>query len=101
MNRMNTMSKLTRKALEEHNAPRVAEQKEKDAAINGGKSSGVAFDRYGHVDYKSKGLTKREHFAGLAMQGIISADTRKIYGSERVAIDAINYADALLKELEK
>ncbi len=48
-----------------------------------------------------KGLTKREHFACLAMQGIVSSDTRRIYGSERVAIDAVSYADALLKELEK
>lgn len=45
------------------------------------------------------GLTKREYFAGLAMQAIIS----KIHNQatfERVANDAIEYADELLKALE-
>jgi len=44
------------------------------------------------------GLTKREHFAGLAMQGLLAhygAD-----GASDCAILACKYADALLKELE-
>ncbi len=56
------------------------------------------------------GLTKREHFAGLAIQGMISS---KYYGEfaseftdskdrlEGVALAAVRMADALLKELEK
>ena len=49
------------------------------------------------------GLTKREHFAAMAMQGIISADHAN--GSEKlcaedVAVMAVDYADELLKELE-
>jgi hypothetical protein len=41
-------------------------------------------------------LTKREYFAGLAMQAL----TRSL-GPESTAIRALQYADALLKELEK
>lgn len=56
------------------------------------------------------GLTKREHFAGLAMQAMISS---KYYGEfaseftdskdrlEGVALAAVRMADALLKELDK
>lgn len=44
------------------------------------------------------GLTKREHFAGLAMQALLG---RPIGGPEGVAQDAVACADALLAELEK
>ena len=44
------------------------------------------------------GLTKREHFAGLAMQGIL-ADSQTDEGSESIARAAVRIADALLKEL--
>lgn len=48
---------------------------------------------------KSGGLTKREVFAGLAMQGMCAQ-----FGHgkpEAYAKLAVDYADALLKELEK
>lgn len=50
----------------------------------------------------SYGLTKREHFAAMAMQGLLSANA--IYGGKTndrasLAKDAIAFADALLKEL--
>jgi hypothetical protein len=45
------------------------------------------------------GLTKREHFAGLAMQGILSYHTGITCSG--AAEKAVAYADALLKELEK
>tara|TARA_R110002126_G_scaffold80714_1_gene199606 strand:- start:131 stop:370 length:240 start_codon:yes stop_codon:yes gene_type:complete len=48
----------------------------------------------------TNGLTKREHFAGLAMQGLLAH-----YGSnftdDPAVWDAIQYADALLKALEQ
>lgn len=47
-------------------------------------------------------LTKREYFAGLAMQGLLSVNA--LYGSnnrEYLVKDAIAYADELLKQLEK
>jgi hypothetical protein len=66
----------------------------------------------GHVDsgYLSQkgrrfsiGLTKREHFAAMAMQGIIGSGN--LVGQDvnkaKVAQHAIEYADALLAELDK
>ena len=57
------------------------------------------------------GLTKREHFAGLAMQGMLSSKYVGDFGNEinddsydhthGLANNAIRYADALLKELDK
>lgn len=53
-------------------------------------------------DYK--GLTKREHFAAMAMQGLISVNAT--YGgstSNRASLtaDAIAFADALLAHLDQ
>ncbi len=50
------------------------------------------------------GLTKREHFAGLAMQGLchaIDAQGTWAHDSETVADAAVRYADALLAELDE
>lgn len=52
------------------------------------------FDSYGVAS--DKGLTKREHFAGLAMQGILARGN-----SHCVASEAVACADALLAELAK
>ena len=56
----------------------------------------TAFDHdgYGGTDYM--GLTKREHFAGLAMQGLLAVGYCKDVPSA-----AINFADDLLKALEQ
>ncbi len=43
------------------------------------------------------GLTKREYFAGLAMQGMVMSDLK----FEDMAHDAVKMADALLAELRK
>jgi hypothetical protein len=45
------------------------------------------------------GLTKREYFAGLAMQGILSYDGQG-GSSELYAKNAVQFADALLEELK-
>lgn len=54
--------------------------------------------------YLQEGLTKREYFAGLAMQGLLSNDEHikeeKSY-PDITADLAIQYADALLKALEE
>lgn len=52
--------------------------------------------------HKYTGLTKREYFAGLAMQGMLSADS-DLFGkdSSELAFYAVGQADALLLELEK
>jgi hypothetical protein len=48
------------------------------------------------------GLTKREYFAGLAMQAMVSKENYDIdYDFIRTARKSIKLADALLKELEK
>lgn len=46
------------------------------------------------------GLTKREAFAMAAMQGLLS-DSDRGGRCEAYARDAIKFADALLKELDK
>lgn len=52
---------------------------------------------YGEV-YSEGGLTKREYFAGLAMQRILvdSEDT-----ASQIATMAVQFADALISELNK
>lgn len=60
-------------------------------------------------EYCYTGLTKREYFAGLAMQGMLSSDYSGEFMGEindntndrpnGLADNAIRYADALLKQL--
>lgn len=49
-------------------------------------------------DAKYGGLTKREYFAAMAMQGI--AVQNADFGTSQVVKWAVDMADALLKELE-
>jgi hypothetical protein len=46
------------------------------------------------------GLTKREYFAAIALQGLL-ANQGKTLGLEHAAAVAVNYADALIEELIK
>lgn len=46
------------------------------------------------------GLTKREYFAGLALQGLLSSDIENGWNTpNRAAKKAVEYADVLLAEL--
>ena len=54
----------------------------------------------GEHDPCSGGLTKLEHFAGLAMQGILSNSRIGDHHSGQAAERAVKYAKALLKQLE-
>ncbi len=58
-------------------------------------------DRSGQIGDQFLGLTKREYFAALAMQGMCanSALTREHY--DAIAKHAVGHADALLAELAK
>ena len=50
------------------------------------------------------GLTKREYFAGLAMQGMLADESGGqglSYTTEKCITRAIEFADELLKQLEK
>lgn len=49
-------------------------------------------------DQSMPGLTKREYFAAMAMQGLLRVDD---HGPDRIAEWAISYADALIEELVK
>jgi hypothetical protein len=56
-------------------------------------------DVYGNED-SELGLTKREHFAGLAMQGLMSNSNARITCLQCAEI-SVSHADALLAELDK
>lgn len=47
------------------------------------------------------GLTKREQFAAMAMQGLLAKHGDDDYQCEQIASYAVAHADALLKELER
>ena len=47
-----------------------------------------------------KGMTIREYYAGLAMQGILAGDTEGFFAPNDIAKNAVLYADALIAELE-
>lgn len=62
---------------------------------------------YPSQNWAQKGLTKREYFAAMAMQGLIAnsrLDAEKavsIGTANTIAWDAVKCADALLSELDK
>lgn len=61
-------------------------------------SSGYGYANQ-HIIRSEKGLTKREHFAAIAMQGILSS---KLQISPELVTDyAVEYADALIEALNK
>jgi hypothetical protein len=47
------------------------------------------------------GLSKREQFAAMAMQGLLSKHGDDDYQCEQISSYAVAHADALLKELER
>lgn len=47
------------------------------------------------------GLSKREYFAALALQGILSSMNENTYSPITAACDAVAVADELLKRLEQ
>ncbi len=48
------------------------------------------------------GLTKREYFAGLAMQGMLAnPEVIKSISDDKIITYSLKYSDILLKELEK
>jgi hypothetical protein len=53
----------------------------------------------GGVDTPQQGLTKREYFAGLAMQGLLA--NPDLYVDMKIGQEAVALADELLAELDK
>lgn len=52
-------------------------------------------------NYISTGLTKREYFAAMVIQGIISNKDGLDIKIERIVESAVDIADALIEELNK
>lgn len=66
----------------------------------------MSFDSEGRINEHSEGLTKREYFAAMAMQGILSNEwfysSQRLQGSIDAASEfAVKSADALISELNK
>lgn len=55
----------------------------------------------GYWERASMGLTKREYFAAMAMQGLLAKHGDDDYQAEQIADYAVAHADALLKKLER
>jgi hypothetical protein len=51
-------------------------------------------------NYISTGLTKREYFAAMALQGLLT-DNESVNTREEFAGYAVKFADALIEELSK
>lgn len=51
--------------------------------------------------YSQEGMTLREYYAGLAMQGIMSGPGGSFHAPDTLADMAVNCADVLIAELEK
>jgi hypothetical protein len=63
------------------------------------------YNRYGDkegIPYQFKGITLRQYYAGLAMQGICSNSSTEVkpYAKE-IAFISVELADALINELNK
>lgn len=60
----------------------------------------IEVDKVGNPVKKHLGLTKREYFAAMAMQGL-RANNKLMLTAEDAAIQACNDADALITQLNK
>ena len=60
----------------------------------------IVFGKGYPLNYEPTGLTKREHFAGLAMQGVMANEEEYPKWSD-LARASVAAADALLKALEQ
>lgn len=52
-------------------------------------------------NWQNIGLTKREYYAGLAMSGMLASYHTSTPESNLIAERAVQYADALINELNK
>jgi hypothetical protein len=58
------------------------------------------FESYEGTEHEMfSGLTKREHFAGLAMQGFIAAGVMGMPSASEIAELSIKYAEEALRQL--
>ena len=60
-----------------------------------------AFPHFGHTGWSnSGGMTLRDYFAAKAMQGICASGPSVEWSSDRMAAEAYDIADAMLKARE-
>lgn len=52
------------------------------------------------VVYSTGGLTKREYFAAMAMQGLLACEATNEDSKEQIVESSVEMADALLDELD-
>ena len=74
-----------------------SEQLIPQSEINGGRPIAPVIESGDLNPVVCTGLTKREYFAGLVLQGMLSRDAMGTLRGD--ASDAVRYADALLQEL--
>lgn len=56
----------------------------------------------GGIDSPQEGLTKREYFAAMAMQGWLSKNPQTVFTDySLIASHAVGYADALIEQLNQ
>ena len=69
------------------------------------KDGGPAFpyrEQDGNGQYRDHfGVTKREYFAAMALQGLLAHPESDNHGDTEIASQSVNLADALLAELGK
>ena len=67
---------------------------------NGDNSAMPIFSQdFGYISEGSTGLTKREYFAAMAMQGLLASNL--VFEKGACAKNAVRYANELLEALEK
>ena len=71
--------------------------------MNNGNNLIHSFNCEGSSHVNFQGLTKREYFASMAMQALLSSEGKGFYSSmelEQISTMSVNAADALLNALE-
>lgn len=66
---------------------------------DGSQRSGLTAEQLGQMSVKS--ITLREHFASIAMQGLLASDAYAAWAESQIAVLSVERADALLEELAK
>lgn len=61
----------------------------------------LAFPQALDSEQLGEGMTMRQHYAGLAMQGLLATPRCDGMKPSDLAEEALNYTDALIAELEK
>lgn len=56
---------------------------------------------FGESEQDAMGLTKREHFAAMAMQGLLANSSLTLTTHHQYAVEALRVADELLQCLEE